>query len=215
MSKMQFFNIRGFNGTNNQSTQSPNIVPPVMSFSPRYLQYKHQQDSLRNKEREISPIVIETPTQPKVMVWGEPTWFLFHTLAQKVKEEHFDLIKRDLFTKIILICSNLPCPTCADHASVYMSKINFSAIKTKKDLIDMLFNFHNVVNSQKKYSIFPYSELEPKYTRAVTINIIQNFMVHFDTKIYNVQLIANNMHKSRLVISLKQWFNANIQYFDP
>lgn len=215
MSKMQFFNIRGFNETNNQLTPSINSTPPIMSFSPRYLHYKQQQDLLKNKELESSPIVAEPPNQPKTMVWGEPTWFLFHTLAQKVKEEYFDLLKNDLFAKIISICSNLPCPTCADHASVYMSKINFSAIKTKKELIDMLFNFHNVVNSQKKYSIFPYSELESKYTRAVTINIIQNFMVHFDTKIYNVQLMANNMHKSRLIISLKEWFNANIQYFDP
>jgi len=215
MSKMKFFNVRSFNGTNNQLTTSTNTTPPVMSFSHRYLHYKHQQDLLKNKEVETSPIAVEPPNKPKPMMWGEPTWFLFHTLAQKVKEEYFDLLKNDLFTKIISICSNLPCPTCADHAAAYMSKVNFSAIKTKKDLIDMLFNFHNIVNSQKKYPIFPYSELEPKYTSAVTINIIQNFILHFDTKVYNVQLMANSMRKSRLVSSLKEWFNANIQYFDP
>ena len=45
--------------------------------------------------------------------WGPCTWYLFHTLAEKVKEESFPLIKESLISLIIRICSNLPCPECA------------------------------------------------------------------------------------------------------
>ena len=39
--------------------------------------------------------------------WGPCTWYLFHTLAEKVKEESFPLIKDSLISLIIRICSNL------------------------------------------------------------------------------------------------------------
>ena len=33
--------------------------------------------------------------EEKKMKWGEPTWFLFHTLAHKIKEDNFSQIKND------------------------------------------------------------------------------------------------------------------------
>ena len=29
--------------------------------------------------------------------WGPPTWYLFHTLAEKIKDEHFNEMKRNNF----------------------------------------------------------------------------------------------------------------------
>jgi hypothetical protein len=160
----------------------------------------------------------EIPTEPpklKKMRWGEPIWFLFHTLAQKIKEENFAAIKDELFNNIVMICGNLPCPTCANHATDYMKKIQPSAIRTKQDLKMMLFAFHNEVNVRKGFSLFPLDQLEDKYSKANTLNIIQYFINAFEDKHKSIHMIANDMHRARITKKLKEWFQANLQYFDP
>jgi Erv1 / Alr family len=169
--------------------------------------------------RNVSPNVI-VPNVPekkdkKSMAWGEPTWFLFHTLAEKVKEEEFPIIRKELLEKIYSICKYLPCPTCADHAVEYLNGINFNAIQKKSDLKLMFFNFHNEINRKKGYPIFFYSDLEDKYSKAVTISMLHYFMSHFEKKTKSIRMIANDFHRSNLVLSLKDWFNNNIQHFDP
>ena len=111
---------------------------------------------------------------PNKIRWGPPTWFLFHTLAHKIKEEHFSKIKFELLNNIAIICRNLPCPKCADHATQYMSKINVGAIQTKDDIKNMLFKFHNDVNMRTGAPMFEFNELNNKYNNAVTINIVKN-----------------------------------------
>uniref|UniRef100_A0A6C0HAR6 thiol oxidase n=1 Tax=viral metagenome TaxID=1070528 RepID=A0A6C0HAR6_9ZZZZ len=151
----------------------------------------------------------------KKMKWGEPTWLLFHTLACKVKEECFQKVRGDLLNHIYSICANLPCPMCANHAMEYMKNINFNAIRTKQDLIDMLYVFHNTVNKKKNYPQFPHSELDSKYSTAVTKNIIFNFLYHFQDKHKSVHMIANDMFRIRQVETLKEWFNKNYNCFEP
>jgi hypothetical protein len=151
---------------------------------------------------------------PKKIKWGPPTWYLFHTLAEKVNEKSFAYIKNDLINNIISICKNLPCPKCATHASEYMSKVNVNSIRTKSDLKNMLFIFHNEVNSRIGTPQFSYEELNDKYSRSITINIIQTFFVFFQDKSFNVSSITNNMHRGRLIESLKNWFLQNIQHFE-
>jgi hypothetical protein len=153
--------------------------------------------------------------EKKVMTWGEPTWFLFHTLSEKVKEDAFPLIRKELLDKIYSICKFLPCPTCAEHAIAYLNGINFNAIRTKDDLKFLFFNFHNEINKKKGYPIFSFSDLDDKYSKANTVAILQYFMMHFEKKSKSIRMIANDFHRSNLVLSLKEWFNANIQYFDP
>ena len=50
------------------------------------------------------------------------------------------------FNIIRQICYNLPCPECRKHASNYINKISLHSVKTKEDLIFVLFTFHNDVN---------------------------------------------------------------------
>lgn len=151
----------------------------------------------------------------KKMRWGEPTWFLFHTLAEKVNETNFPQIRVELLNNMYAICSNLPCPDCANHAKAYMDRINFNAIQTKEDLRRLFHTFHNVVNQRKGYPLMPYEELGPKYSKAVTINIIRNFMEHFADRHRSPKLMASDLHRSRMVVMLKEWFNKNIVYFSP
>jgi len=163
--------------------------------------------------------IINTPPSPpgsaaKTMAWGQPTWFLFHTLAHKVKTDTFVTIRKQLLDVIYTISINLPCPTCAEHAKRYLDGINFQNIQTQEQLKRMLFDFHNSVNSLKKYPVFLYADLDDKYTHAITRNIMLNFMSHFEKKTKSIRLIADDMHRQRIVAILKSWFSDNLKWFD-
>jgi hypothetical protein len=167
-----------------------------------------------------TPVPVTTTTvaieenKPKKMKWGEPTWFLFHVLAEKVKEDQFANIRVELLNMVYMICSNLPCPDCANHATVYLNGINYKAIQTKEQFKQLFFVFHNTVNAKKNFPIFPRDELESKYSQMELIPIIYNFMSHFQDKHKSIRMIANDFYRSRISDQLKQWFNANIRYFD-
>jgi hypothetical protein len=170
----------------------------------------------RNPTPTIQPPQITETDIPKKkkMIWGEPTWFLFHTLAEKVHAEDFSKIRVELLNIIYTICVNLPCPDCAKHATDYMNKINYSTIQTKEQLKDMLFIFHNEVNKRKFVTLFRREDLESKYSLANTIPVIQNFMTRFRNKHASIHMIANDLHRTRISNIMSEWFNKNIKYFD-
>jgi len=157
----------------------------------------------------------ESPNIPKKMKWGEPTWYLLHCLAEKVKENVFDSIRVELLNLIYTICSNLPCPDCASHATEYLNHINYKNIQTKSQLKQVLYNFHNTINAKKKMEIFPRQELEYKYQHMQFIPVIHTFMIHFQDKHKSVRMIANDFHRSRIAEQIKIWFNNNIKNFYP
>ena len=79
-------------------------------------------------------------------IWGTYTWIFFHTLAEKIKEEHFESNRKDFINIIIKTCNHLPCPDCSEHATSTLKKANLENIKTKKHFIEFLRQFHNIVN---------------------------------------------------------------------
>ena len=109
---------------------------------------------------------------------------------------------------------NLPCPTCREHATAYIQKLNYNSIKNKIDLKRFLFNFHNDVNIRKNVPLFSYEELDIKYSKANTINVIRNFIEIFQYRNKGFNMIANEMQKQRQVELLKIWFNNNIKSFE-
>jgi len=200
------------------------ISPPMttFAFSKSYIDFRKRQsmeEERRKAEqnltmRQVTVVPDENAPKKKSMKWGEPTWFLFHTLAEKIKESDFQAIRTELLNNIYTICANLPCPDCAAHAKSYMDGINFNVIRTKNDLKELFYTFHNMVNSKKGFPIFPRNQLEEKYSKAKTINIIQNFMHHFSDKHASIHMMANDMHRGRIVEYLKTWFNMNIHHFE-
>lgn len=167
----------------------------------------------RNIESRISITIPEKPTK-KTMIWGEPTWYVIHTLAHKVKKEDFDFICKELLQLFYNICTNLPCPDCAGHATTYLNNINFSSIQTKEQLKHVFYNFHNSINKRKNYELFPYEDLDEKYSKANTINIINNFLYYFQDKSTSNKMIATEMYRSRIILRIKEWLSKNINHFD-
>ena len=161
----------------------------------------------------IQPVVSQAPAVGKVK-WGEPTWFLFHTLSVKIRDSEFSRIRPQLLNYMYAICINLPCPDCANHAKAYLDGVNFNSIQTKEQFKRLFYDFHNEVNRRKGYAFFPYDELDEKYSKAITGNIILNFMAHFSDRNRSIKLLATDLYRQQLCKVLKQWFNENITVFD-
>jgi hypothetical protein len=216
-------NSNSINDNNNRNTQQNTNLPqvgfyrrsrmfsfPIPMINPVAL--KPINDSNITIVSTPSP---ETPSStPKKMKWGEPTWFLLHTLAEKVKSESFPLIRNELLYNIYTVCTNLPCPVCAEHAKQYLNSINFNTILTKQDLKIILFNFHNQLNAKKGFHIFMENDLNEKYSKANTVNIIYNFMDSFLEKDKIPQMMANGMFRRRIASKISEWFTHNIIHFD-
>jgi len=172
--------------------------------------------------KQFAPKPIERPTEvqsspqniiPKNM-WGPAIWYFFHTIAQKVKEESFILIKKDLISHIRLISSNLPCPNCSVHATQYLNGIDMNKITTKEDLKMMLYLFHENVNNRLRKPKFTYDDLNEKYKNANTPKILYNFFHYFEDKHKSVNMISNDMYVQRLSNNLKKWYSDNLHHFD-
>ena len=206
---MQFMHT--FSGSTNIGKQYPSML--IMSKTP--IRISHTMIPI-SPERVPNIAHVETPVtnQPKKMEWGEPTWFLFHTLAEKIKNEYFNEFKQELLNNILAICGVLPCPICAQHAVEYMRRIQPNSIRTKQDLKDLLFQFHNEVNKRKGVVSFSRDELNDKYSKANTANIIQYFVSVFQQKSKNVSAIATDMYKMRILQLFKKWIQLHIHKFD-
>jgi hypothetical protein len=147
------------------------------------------------------------------MTWGAPTWTLLHTIPEKLNTDTFIKHKDNIIRLIVTICSNLPCPTCSQHASEYMKRVNFIAIKTSDDLKKMLFIFHNSVNERKGYAQYSYDNLDDRYLKLNLVDVINEFMSHFQKKIYAPNLIAQQMYRHTQFQIVKKWFQDHIDYF--
>jgi len=146
-------------------------------------------------------------------LWGPPTWFLFHTLAEKIKEDKFDIMKNDIINMIKRICRNLPCPDCAGHATHNLNNLKINIIRTKEDLKQFLCHFHNLVNAKTRKQIFKPEELNNRYKLANTNNIVKYFVQTWSKKSHNPKLMTEELHKSLAVNHFIDWWKKNYMYF--
>jgi hypothetical protein len=147
--------------------------------------------------------------------WGPPTWYLFHTLAEKIKEDHFLEMKNEILSIIKRICSNLPCPDCAGHASQKLGSLNSDGILTKEDLKNVLLSFHNFVNQRLGTSQWNEEQLNEKYRLAKTQVIIQFFIQTWRKPNPNPRLISHNFYKDMVIKEFIGWWNIHNSKFNP
>ena len=153
------------------------------------------------------------PVLPK-MKWGKPIWTFFHVMSQKIKPEYFNLVIKDFLNFILMICSALPCPICSTHASEYLRAINFNNIRSKEDLINLFYVFHNVVNQRKSYAVLQRDNI-PSYENENTVAVLRNFIYAFEDKSRSMKLMADDLARSRISARFKFWINENLKYFEP
>ena len=142
--------------------------------------------------------------------WGNATWYLFHTLAEKIDEKYYLENKKIYFEMINLICTHLPCPTCAEDSTIILKNANLNAINSKEALKQFFFEFHNKVNQKLNKEIFDVKILS-KYKFARTQNIIINFFNKYFVHQYNEKLMIFNYSKSQIEGTLKTYLYALMQ----
>ncbi len=192
------------NGNNNSSIQNRKTS---MFFDFRTPIYVRPPEPIQSQQKSADPPL------PK-MKWGRPIWTFFHVTAEKIKPEYFNLVIKEYLQNIVMICGVLPCPICSQHASEYLKTINFNNIRTKDDLINLFFTFHNVVNVRKGYPVLTKSSV-PAYHQMNTVFTIKQFMAAFEDRSRAMKLMADDMARMRIADKLKFWINSNIQYFEP
>ena len=147
--------------------------------------------------------------------WGPCTWYLFHTLAEKVKNDSFLVVKDELISIIKRICSNLPCPECAGHAQHKMNTLNIHSIRSKRDLQLMLLSFHNDVNNRNGKPLFTEQQLDEKYRTAKTSQIVQYFVQVWNKPNTNPKMMTASFHRGNVMSDFMNWWKANYIHFDP
>jgi len=205
---------RQFNAQQPSAPAVSRTVTPIESAPEVPFAYKNKFSSANPRtSTSTSPEVF---TKPKLMKWGEPTWYMFHTIAEKIKPEFYTQYRSEIMNIIRIVCNTLPCPICANHATQYMQNINDSQLSTKEDLQRMLWAFHNSVNERKGQPFFPNDkgQLHDKYSRANTRAIIQNFIVVHKDKQSGFRMTTDDFYRNKNINMIKSWFIRNISIFE-
>ena len=141
--------------------------------------------------------------------WGRAVWYLFHTLAHKLKPEY----SREtgvLFEHINSICSNLPCPDCQEHATKTLATANRRfIISSKETLINFLYTFHNLVNKRTKKPEFSLEALNEMYSRANTQKVIAHFINIMSKNANNDRLMMNSFHRQNYMKAFVKYIAEN------
>ena len=108
-------------------------------------------------------------------LWGNSTWYIFHTLAEKLKPDCESEIQTILY-HFKQVSFNLPCMDCAKHATDMMQNAKLDKVKTRDDLKQFFLEFHNVVNKKLNKPIFSRDECDKLYAKANTVNVVNHFI---------------------------------------
>jgi hypothetical protein len=145
--------------------------------------------------------------------WGNAVWLLFHTLAEKIKDDNVSELPI-IVSHITQICNNLPCPDCQQHASNVMTQVNKSSISSSKDaLIDFLWRFHNDVNKRTKTAFFTKESLNV-YKTANTHNVVRNFIRIMSATANNERTMLHGFHRNLYMKQFIDYINKNINKYN-
>jgi len=136
--------------------------------------------------------------------WGNTVWYLFHSIAHKIKEDKFEFHKKNLIYILENICNTLPCPDCSKDASAMLSRINYDSIKNKADFKLLIFNFHNSINDKLKKPRFDLHELDNKYSKANIDVIYNNLNIIYTSNINIPHLMSSSFHRQNIYPKIKE-----------
>jgi len=147
-------------------------------------------------------------------VWGRTTWRLFHHMVNGLKEERIDLIQPAL-TIIRNICRSLPCPDCSEHATLLLNRLNLSSIKTKRDLVQCIHEFHNKVNTRIQKRELTLDEHDLLYKYVNTEGAFIEWRRIMQTRSPGNRLLLYAITKQCLIREVTQFFNRHMYAFKP
>ena len=146
--------------------------------------------------------------------WGPNTWILFHTMAEKIKEEDFDKYFPFIWKHINKLCQTLPCPYCSEHASQYLRNYKLSQIKNKTMFKTFIFQFHNFVNNHTNKIEQPLEILKIYKTYKIE-DVFNNFIISWQEISLqpNVNLMAHSFIRKKSMQDFHRWSLYNVNVF--
>ena len=149
--------------------------------------------------------------------WGTPTWIFLHTFAEKINPVFYDRNKIKVIKIVKTICNLLPCPTCRQDANIFMQKVNISNMKNRKDLIMMLFYFHNFVNvklGKPNFLLKDYNYKEKNIDDTFK-RFKETYSKKYDLGV-RMNITQKKLEKMRIdfVNKLEQWLATNKVFFN-
>ena len=145
--------------------------------------------------------------------WGNATWYLFHTLAEKLKPEFNDNVL-ELYSQIVQICANLPCPDCLTHAMKALNSVNSKNIKTREDLIKIIWQFHNNVNIRINKQTITFEECSELYKRANLRNVVNNFLHVMNKRYGTKRAMLYSLHRNKCITKFTDYIKTNCNKFN-
>jgi sulfur relay (sulfurtransferase) DsrC/TusE family protein len=150
-------------------------------------------------------------SQPEV--WGPAVWRLFHTLSERLNDNAYNALSRQLFGFFVRICKFLPCPDCSNDASIFLAKIRFSDIKNKIEFKNTFYLFHNWVNAKKRKPLFNYGNIN-NYSKYRLVDVLNDFYAKYQTK-GNMKLLTESFQRQFVVKDFNNWIKYTIAAFVP
>jgi hypothetical protein len=143
--------------------------------------------------------------------WGEPTWYFFHTFIEKITDDFYYKNSKKCIEIYKIICNNLPCPICKEHANNYIKRHKIDNMTTRVLMKMFLFNFHNDVNKRLKKAEISITILE-QYQRITISKAYQFFCQEFFKKNY-VSRHFSGWIKNKIKEDMEKFMRTNICYF--
>ena len=140
--------------------------------------------------------------------WGNATWFLVHTLSEKLAYDNHDDVK-DLFNHLQSICTNLPCPDCSIHATELFNTANLHIVTSKEQLISFFHSLHERVNQKLGKQGLSLQECNDKYKTAVTGAIVNHFFAVLSSIQYGERTMMNSFHRSDVINKFTEYLRIN------
>lgn len=142
--------------------------------------------------------------------WGRHIWFFFHSFAESIDSVCYIRNKDYVCNLLKQVCLHLPCPECSEHAKRYVYySLHGKNIKTKDELKQYFYDFHNSVNIRTGKPIFNNIEV---YKNINFHKVIHNFVIIF-TKPAGKNF--NDMfYKKHITNSITTFINSNKSCFN-
>tara|TARA_Y100000992_G_C21156439_1_gene438860 strand:- start:206 stop:655 length:450 start_codon:yes stop_codon:yes gene_type:complete len=144
--------------------------------------------------------------------WAISTWQFLHTISIQLNNNLFERDKQIILNICYNICTNLPCPTCSEHARHALNSNNYWRISNLEQLRQFMFNFHNTVNKHTGKKIEDVTILD-KY-KHYKISVVVNNFIRYYPKSYDTGLklsISGQITRKKIVKDLLSWLKSALR----
>jgi hypothetical protein len=134
-------------------------------------------------------------------LWGPSVWTMLHVLTIKCSDELFTETKQFIITILKL----LPCAICRKEVSQKIKTI--IQTKTRKELILVIFNLHNIVNKKMKNIQQSYNILNT-YNDLILGNVYNKYYINMRKNISVFDIIDVALF-NEFIMKFKKWLLYN------